>query len=1173
MNTPLFPDGIKGLADSKWSAYEGECDKLVGIDFRSTPGIIKAHQKLTKNSGATVTDLCKNVVELEDGKKIWFSSESGKIWQQSGDTFTLLHTIVPATDYKERNSIVAGLEDIPEYEDIEDGITMSIAENSAGYGKISSIVSSTIDVDGGDGSAIEASTGYFAVAYQGTASDGFVKIFQMSSSGSYSEIEVLEHDTTNGSHNSLCKIDDSHFMLAYKNSNNGRIKTFSWTTNAITEINVLDHSNPYGGEYNSLIQIDATHYALAYNFQDRPIQSNMFSSSGWVLSGGWTGTYATFFRKGSSGTTPLTSAFIPTIGAKYQISLTMFDHSAYGTNISVGGYTSANFGGNQDWSFTTTECTTTDPLLFNIYNTGARFSINNLVIKELLPGGSIKIFTIDGSFNITETSELIHETAEAAYGSSLVLIDSTHLMLAYTDGTAKQIIKTFTIDGSWNVVETDSLIHAPSGDLHPRLLKYDSTHFIWSGQIVVRGYMKVFTIDGSYQITETTALDISTFNNYPSLLKTDETHIILSSRGSLGFVKVFEINPTTYKMKELGSQTFSGGNETSILRNFGKILVVHTDSGLMTATVTINETYSNGIVLNPLGTEEIKLIYSKVVTRKSLIDQYLRTTIKIPEGYNNMQIVVIAGRAGAETYPSVGVTMAGLPISQINTRTTTYGFKASSAYYNSGVTSGEKEVVVDFGALSSNLYVSILVFSNVHAMIPYTATTDYGWKDYLQLPGTTKGELRIGAFLTKINPHYSGDLQKEALQENISEDRDDYTFSVSMRKFGVGTAKTLSASLFSYLTTEVVGNENESYIPEEQKQKIYYANEDILFAVPVEKISAWADNVETVGEFRNGDDTYHSMVKQNLELYIGDNSVISKVNTNGDFIPETSLNVMAPERIQVLSAYDTDILIGTKNVNKARVLRWDTFSDSWIADDDVMETGINAFILDDDYTYVSAGDFGHLYFYNGEKLNITKNIPGDWDSTHTAKINANAVGYLKGIPVFGLSNITGNPTLQGIYGFGGYDVRYAKALSLDFPLPTNEFSGAEIGAINVNGSNMYVSYKTGTDVGIAKLDNSNKYNNAYLETALVGALKERDDYSIHEGLCIDYVLLPTNTAISLSTKTKYEATYTTQEVVPDPDKLSIKTKASIPDVLNLQAKMTLTSDGNNCPLIENIGLL
>ena len=121
MNTPLFPNGITGLSDTKWSGSRGNAHKLVGVDFRSTPGIIKAHQKLKKISSEIVgevetdivTELCKDAIEVSDGSKLWFSSESGKIWRQVGDVFTLIHTVLAVVILKITSCITAKISQRP----------------------------------------------------------------------------------------------------------------------------------------------------------------------------------------------------------------------------------------------------------------------------------------------------------------------------------------------------------------------------------------------------------------------------------------------------------------------------------------------------------------------------------------------------------------------------------------------------------------------------------------------------------------------------------------------------------------------------------------------------------------------------------------------------------------------------------------------------------------------------------------------------------------------------------------------------------------------------------------------------------------------------------------------------------------------------------------------------
>jgi len=291
-----------------------------------------------------------------------------------------------------------------------------------------------------------------------------------------------------------------------------------------------------------------------------------------------------------------------------------------------------------------------------------------------------------------------------------------------------------------------------------------------------------------------------------------------------------------------------------------------------------------------------------------------------------------------------------------------------------------------------------------------------------------------------------------------------------------------------------------------------------------------------------------------------------------DFTQRTEFNVLTPERIQTIKDFDIDILVGTRVVNKARVLRWDGLSEGWSAQDDIDEQGINAFILDDNFMYVQAGFYGRLYFYNGEKLDPYQRIPGEWSPTKTAKINPNATAFHLGVPVFGLTNVAGNPTLQGIYGFGSYGIGYTKSLSLDFPIPTNAFSGVEIGAIVTDGADLYASYKDGTDVGVAKLDWTAKYTAPYLETVALISPENRSDFTNIQGMSADYVDLPANTDITFSYKKNYDSSFTALSSTYLPKLKQVKARESITDISNLIVKVAITTSANATPQVENISL-
>lgn len=76
----LFPNGIKGLADTKWAGAQGQATEIVGVDYRTEPGIVTVNQAMKKFSPSSgdhqVNELCKVSVPVSDGSNLWFSSES-----------------------------------------------------------------------------------------------------------------------------------------------------------------------------------------------------------------------------------------------------------------------------------------------------------------------------------------------------------------------------------------------------------------------------------------------------------------------------------------------------------------------------------------------------------------------------------------------------------------------------------------------------------------------------------------------------------------------------------------------------------------------------------------------------------------------------------------------------------------------------------------------------------------------------------------------------------------------------------------------------------------------------------------------------------------------------------------------------------------------------------------
>lgn len=354
---------------------------------------------------------------------------------------------------------------------------------------------------------------------------------------------------------------------------------------------------------------------------------------------------------------------------------------------------------------------------------------------------------------------------------------------------------------------------------------------------------------------------------------------------------------------------------------------------------------------------------------------------------------------------------------------------------------------------------------------------------------------------------------------------------------------------------------------------IYWATESRLHRIPIANIASasdWTTNKALDwATFSITDSEFHPMVIQNLQLFIGDGNYIAKVyEDSGHQFTADALDLRTPFRVKTMIDYDIDILIGTfvnDNVNKTEVLRWDTESTSWTGTDQIEENGINAFIRDDNFMYVQAGKFGNIYYYNGQQLVDFKKIPGNWSPTKTGEIYPQAVTTHLKVPVFGFSNASGNPALQGVYSFGSYSKDYNKVLDLSYPVSSG-LSGVQIGAVVAVGADLLVSWKYGATYGVDVLDWSFKYASAYIETMVMTTMQVRHFLKAMSSIFINYVVLPTGTAIGIKYKKKHEpAGYGSAMTVVNNSKLmQIKTKTgTIPEVAAIQLRFDITVQNDN----------
>lgn len=363
---------------------------------------------------------------------------------------------------------------------------------------------------------------------------------------------------------------------------------------------------------------------------------------------------------------------------------------------------------------------------------------------------------------------------------------------------------------------------------------------------------------------------------------------------------------------------------------------------------------------------------------------------------------------------------------------------------------------------------------------------------------------------------------------------------------------------------------------------LYWATQSRLHRISMALAHATAANwtanaVPDYATFAITDADYHPMAIQDIDLFIGDGNRVTSVNSAGTF-NNNVLDLPSQYRVSALIDYDIDLLIGTiiaTTVNRAEIFRWDTVSPSWNSSDPINEAGINAFIRDDNYLYVSAGRAGNIYYYNGQYLVPHKKIPGTYTSTQTGIIYPGSVANFRGIPVFGFSNVAGNPAPQGVYSFGSYSKEYPKVLDLSFPISERSAgalvtSGLEIGAILAVGLDLLVAWRNGASYGVDLLDYSNKLTLAYFDSRMLFE-DQRDVLKTLANVSAYYDSLPANTGITFSYRINGGA-FVAMTSVTDSILNAVRAQLSVDGAGSLQIRCAFTVSVNSAPVIEKIGV-
>lgn len=250
----------------------------------------------------------------------------------------------------------------------------------------------------------------------------------------------------------------------------------------------------------------------------------------------------------------------------------------------------------------------------------------------------------------------------------------------------------------------------------------------------------------------------------------------------------------------------------------------------------------------------------------------------------------------------------------------------------------------------------------------------------------------------------------------------------------------------------------------------------------------------TYYQFLVTDYEYHPVMQVENVLAIGNGRYVAVIDASGGALSANigtynlqgynprRLVLPAGWRVRCFAQWLGNLVIGCwrgnniKDFDQGMVFIWDghsvTYNDYFF----VAEGGVNAMWGENDILYIAAGYHGDVLEYTGaSKTNLkVKRIPRIGNANYT-EVTPGGMGFWNGLLRINYSYNSDSPIHEkGIYTWGTTNLKYAKSLSYDYPIPTgNRFTTVRSGAILPVGGNLLMFYQDGVSYGVGRINPSN----------------------------------------------------------------------------------------------------
>lgn len=336
---------------------------------------------------------------------------------------------------------------------------------------------------------------------------------------------------------------------------------------------------------------------------------------------------------------------------------------------------------------------------------------------------------------------------------------------------------------------------------------------------------------------------------------------------------------------------------------------------------------------------------------------------------------------------------------------------------------------------------------------------------------------------------------------------------------------------------------------EYSKGYLYYASATKLGRIAEANASSeatWSSHNNAWATFTNTNTKIFKMAEVRGKLLIPNGRQLAWVSYLGAF-NANALDFYPDYKITCVHPNGNTAVIGADNGNQTAIFTWDTLNSTWLWEDYVPEVGANMFIRLDNEIAIQIGAIGNIYKWTGRTAVLHSRLRNNGDIT--TFLNPYGSANLNGLPLIA--------TTQGIYSIGKADAQFPEAQVIEY---TPSTAGATCYGLQTRGNLIIGGWGSGSTYGI------DKTGTGYATAVITTPETKGKELSVY------YDTLPGSSTITAQIS-KDGGAFTAHLLGNSSDDLMrMKSKEEFSPKRRMQAKVVLTPNGTDVPIIDNIAI-